>query len=163
MEASQKGTVESQLFVMWIIWGAMVGSLIIYIVVCHLIGDQIQQPIGPEYPLTLLRNILFGISLVSLIVTHFIRNFLLRTPSGSPGIVSKTQPSANEPANSHAKYTTAMIISLALCESVGIYGLILFFLGDGLQTMYTFMVISAAGMFYYRPKREELEELSREY
>ena len=80
-----------------------------------------------------------------------------------PWSASTSQPSPQDLERIYAKYTTAIIISLALCESVGIYGLILFFLGGSFQTMYTFMIISAAGMFYYRPKREEIEALSRTY
>ena len=163
MDASQKGTIENKLLVMWIIWGAMVGSLVIYIVICNLIGDQIRRPMGPGFPLVLLRNILFGIGIVALIATHFIRKFILGKTSGGPGSVSTSQPSPQDPAKTYAKYTTAMIISLALCESVGTFGLVLFFLGGSFQTMYTFMIISAAGMFYYRPKREEIEALSRVY
>lgn len=163
MDASQKGTVEKKLLVMWIIWGAMVGSLVFYIVICNLIVDQIRQPMGPDFPLVLLRNIFFGIGIVALVATHFIRKFILGKPSGSPGEISTSQPSPQDPEKIYAKYTITMIISLALCESVGICGLILFFLGGSFQTMYTFMIISAAGMFYYRPKREEIEALSREY
>jgi hypothetical protein len=155
-------TVENKLLVMWIIWGAMMGSLVFYIVICNLTGDQIRQPTGPDFPLVLLRNILFGIGIVALIATHFIRKFILRKPSGDPGLVSTSQPSPQDPAKIYAKHTIAMIISLALCESVGIYGLVLFFLGGSFQTMYTFMIISAAGMFYYRPKKEEIEALSHE-
>ena len=163
MDASQKRTVENKLLVLWIIWGAMVGSLVFYIVICNLIGDQIRQPKGPGFPLVLLRNIFFGIGIVALIATHFIRKFILRKPSGGPGSVSTSQPAPQDLAKIYAKYTIALIISLALCESVGIYGLVLFFLGGSFQVMYTFMIISAAGMFYYRPKREEIEALSREY
>jgi F0F1-type ATP synthase membrane subunit c/vacuolar-type H+-ATPase subunit K len=163
MGASQKGTVDNKLFVMWIIWGAIAGSLVIYIVICNLIGGQIRRPIGPGFPLVLLRNILYGIGIVALIATHFIRNFILRKPPDGPELVSTSQPSPHDLAKIYSKYTTAMIISLAFCESVGIYGLVLFFLGDSFQAMYTFMIISAAGMFYYRPKREEIEALSREY
>jgi hypothetical protein len=163
MEESQKGTVENKLLVMWIIWGAMVGSLVIYIVICNLIGDQIRRPIGSSFPLVLLRNILFGIGIVALIATHFIRKLILRKPPGHPGSVSTPQPSPQDLAKIYSKYTIAMIISLALCESVGIYGLVLFFLGDSFQAMHAFMIISGAGMFYYRPKREEIEVFSREY
>ena len=163
MDTSQKRTVENKLLVMWIIWGAMVGSLVIYIVICNLIGEQIRRPVGPEFPLVLLRNILFGIGIVALIATHYIRKFILKKPSGGLGSVPTSQPATQDLAKIYEKYTVAMIISLALCESVGIYGLVLFFLGISFQAMYTFMIISAVGMFYYRPKREEIEALSREY
>ena len=159
MDVSQKGTVENKLFVMWIIWGGMVGSLAIYVVICNLIGDQIRRPIGPSFPLTLLRNILFGVSIVTLIATHFIRKLILKKPSGGPESASASQPSPHNIDKTSPKYIVAMIISLVLCESVGIYGLVLFFLGGSFQAMYTFMIISAVGMFYYRPKRDEIETL----
>ena len=52
-----------------------------------------------------------------------------------------------------------MFVSLALSEFIGIMGLVLFFLGDNFQVLYTFMAISTIAMFLYRPKREELETL----
>lgn len=163
MDPTQKKTFENKLLVMWIIWGAMLGSLVIYIIICNLVGDQIRRPMGPDFPLKLLRNILFGVGIAALIATHFIRKFILKRPSGSPGAAPPAPPSPQDIEAICAKYTTAMIISLALCESVGIYGLVLFFLGDSFQTLYTFMVISAAGMFYYRPKREEIDALAHGY
>ncbi|MFC1839610.1 hypothetical protein ACFL1N_08520 [Thermodesulfobacteriota bacterium] len=163
MEASQKQTVESKLLVMWIIWGAMVVSLGVYIAICVLIGDKVRQTMGEGFPLVLIRNILFGISIVELIATHFIRKLMMREPEIDPGSISAPEPVAQEPVNIHGKYLSAMVVSLALCESIGIYGLVLFFLGDSVQTMYTFMAVSAAGMLFHRPKREDLEELSLEY
>jgi hypothetical protein len=163
MDASQKGTLESRVLVMWIIWAAMLASLVIYIVICNLMGDQIRRPMGPDFPLTLFRNILFGLGIAALITTHFIRKFILGKPSGGPGPAPESPPPPQDPDTLYAKYTTVMVISLALCESVGIFGLVLFLLGDSFRTMYTFMVISAAGMVYYRPKREEIEALSRKF
>jgi hypothetical protein len=163
MDGSQRGTVESKLLIMWILWGSMVGSLVIYIIICIMIGDQIRRPINPEFPLVLLRNIFFGIGITALIAARFIRKSILRVTPGDPGSVSTPQTSPRDLSKIYGKYTTAMIISLALCESVGIYGFILFIMGDGFQTLYAFMIISAAGMFYYRPKREEIETLSHEY
>lgn len=55
----------------------------------------------------------------------------------------------------------ALMVSLALSESIAIYGLVLFFLGDDYQSLYLFVGISAIAMFFYRPKKEELEELIR--
>lgn len=163
MEESQKQAVESRLLVMWIIWGAMVVSLGVYIAICVLVGDKVRQTMGEGFPLALLRNILFGISIVELIATHFIRKLMMREPVTDPGSISSAEPVARDSASMHGKYLSAMVISLALCESIGIYGLVLFFLGDSFQTMYTFMIISAAGMLFHRPKRESIEALTREY
>jgi len=70
---------------------------------------------------------------------------------------------SSSPSNQSAiigKYVTAMLVSLALSEFIGIMGLALFFLGDNFQVLYIFMAISAVAMFFYRPKREELETLA---
>jgi hypothetical protein len=61
------------------------------------------------------------------------------------------------------KYTTFVIVSLALSESIGIYGFVLFLLGDSFQTLYTFIAVSALAMIFYRPKRKELEKLAMTY
>jgi len=53
-----------------------------------------------------------------------------------------------------------MVISLALSESIGLYGFVLFLLGDGFRTLYIFVGISALALFFYRPKREEIETLA---
>jgi hypothetical protein len=57
-------------------------------------------------------------------------------------------------------YTTAVIVSLALCDSIGLFGLVLFMLGDSFPTLHVFIGISALAMYFYRPKREELETLA---
>ncbi len=59
-----------------------------------------------------------------------------------------------------ARYATAMVVSLALSESIGIYGFVLFLLGDNFRTLHIFVGISALAKFFYRPKREELETLA---
>ena len=59
-----------------------------------------------------------------------------------------------------AKYSTALIVSLGLSESIGIYGFVLFLLGDDLQTLYIFIGISALAIYVHRPKREEIETLA---
>jgi hypothetical protein len=55
-----------------------------------------------------------------------------------------------------------VIISLALCESVGIYGLVLFFLGKNTMDLYLLLGVSAAAMIYYRPRKDELLNLLQE-
>jgi hypothetical protein len=81
----------------------------------------------------------------------------IRQPSGS----TLKSPSQSDISPILGKYAVALIVSLALSESIAIYGLVLFFLGDNYQTLYFFVGISAIAMFFYRPKKEELEELIR--
>jgi hypothetical protein len=85
---------------------------------------------------------------------------MLTGRSGGSEPMSSRPPSLSNQPLFLGEYTTAMIVSLALSESIGIYGLVLFLLGDSFQTLYIFISISALAMFFYRPKREDLETLA---
>ena len=151
---------DKRMMVMWLLWAAMTGALGIYVLIAHLLDRELFA-IGREFPLDLVRYILLGVSAAVLIATRFIRRIILSKPSGQDAAAPlESSPAQIAPAI-YAKYTTAMIVALALSESIGIYGLVLFFLGDGFKTLYTFTGISAVAMFYYRPQREEIEALAR--
>ncbi len=49
---------------------------------------------------------------------------------------------------------------MALSESIGIYGMVLFILSKDSMTLYQFITMSAIAMFYYRPRKEELLEVA---
>jgi len=151
---------EKFLQILWIIWTAMFGTLFIYVFICHLWEDEMRRAASPDLPLDLMRNILYGISIFTLIITRFIRKLILAGRTDGPGPKPLESPSLSNQPSFLGKYVTAMLVSLALSEFIGIMGLVLFFLGDNFQVLYTFMIISALAMFFYRPKREELEAMA---
>jgi len=156
----QEKAVEKGLLTLWIIWAAIMGSLLIYVFLCHQFGDEIRQDTGENFPLPLMRNIFYGIAIIMLFQTHFLKRFLLSgTPVGTLSESVKSGPHSNQPPFL-AKYSTALIVSLALSESIGIYGFVLFLLGDDLQTLYMFIGVSALAIYVHRPKREEIEALA---
>ena len=159
MVESKSGLNQNQILVIWIIWGAMLITLAVYVLVCHLVGDGIRQSISPDFPLALLRNVLIGIGLFTLFMAHFVRRFILTPRTGGSESMSPIPPPLKDQSQVVGRYTTAMLLSLAFCESIAIFGLILFFLGDSFQTLYIFTGISALGMFHYRPKQEEIMNL----
>ena len=53
------------------------------------------------------------------------------------------------------RYLVTVIVSMSLIESVGIFGFVMFILGDNFNTLYIFSGLSALGMFLYRPKVDE--------
>jgi hypothetical protein len=161
MEVSERKANENGLLTFWIIWGAIFGSLFIYAFICHQWGVKIQQNIGPNFPLDLMKNVLYGVAISTLILTHFLRKFLLAGRSSGSESISLNPPTPSAQSSPMGKYGVAMLASLALSESIGVYGLVLFFVGESFRTLYTFLGISALAMFLYRPKREELETLAR--
>ena len=158
---TDKGQIEKSFLILRIIWAAMLLTLVIYLVICYQFGNQIRQPSGSQFPLATLRNILYGVAAVTLLLSHFLRRFMLTGSSGSSRPTSRKFPSQSDISPILEKYAIALIVSLALSESIGIYGLVLFLLGDNYQTLYIFIGISAVAMFFYRPKKEELDELIR--
>ena len=158
---TDKEQIEKSFSILRIIWAAMLVTLIIYLFICYQFGDQIQQPSLSQFPLATLRNILYGVAAVTLLLSHFLRRFMLTGRLGSSGATALKSPSHSNISSVLGKYATALIVSLALSESIAIFGLVLFFLGDDYQTLYFFVGISAIAMFFYRPKKEELEEMIR--
>lgn len=148
---------------LWVIWGAMLVSLFIYIVVCHVLSKGFVSAGGFDLPIGLLRKILAVIGAVVVLVAYFMRRSILsgknRIPQPKP--VERTAGWNTNPFV--AQYVAVVIVSLAMSESIGIYGFVLFLLGDSFQTLYTFIVVSALAMIFYRPKREELEKFALVY
>ena len=159
-EVSERKANENRLLTLWIIWGAIFGSLFIYVFVCHHFGAVIPENARPNIPLDLIRNVLYGVAILTLIGTRFLRKFMLAARPGGSVPTSLKPASPSDPSSHTAKYAAAMLVSLALSESIGIYGLVLFFLGGNFRTLYIFIGISALAIFLYRPKKEELEMLA---
>ena len=153
----EKETIEKGFSSVLIIWGAMLASLFIYVVISHVAGDQIRQTQNSGIPIPLVRNIVFCVAAAELLLAYYLRKRMLR---GRPEGPTSDIPLTSEQPTALAKYTTAVIVSLALSECIGIYGLMLFLLGDEYQTLYIFIGISAIAMYFFRPKREELVELA---
>jgi len=155
----ERETIEKGFAPIAIIWGALLASLFIYILIAHTMGDQIRQAPRAEFPIALMRNILFGVAAAELLLAYYLRKRMLRVqPEGQ----TPASPLTSGQPTALAKYTAAVIVSLALCEGIGIYGLILFLLGDDYHTLYLLIGVSAIAMFYFRPKKEELVNTAME-
>jgi hypothetical protein len=143
------------------IWLLMLASLGVYVLVCHLAGDVLRQDMGPDFPLDTLKSILLVISLAEFVIIRYLRNAMLR--AGAPQAVEISTSGYPDAAFiALKKYTSATLVAMAIAETIGIYGLILFMLGDDFQTLYLFILISAIAMLYFRPRWSGLEALALE-
>lgn len=142
---------------LWIIWGAMMGSLVLYVFICYQWGDELRQAGSPAaVPVGTMRTLFFGITVFILAAARLIRKFMLARRPEAPAVMTSTAPGSGNPSLFLATYSTAVIVSLALSESIGIFGLVLFVLGDSLQVFRLFVAISVAALYFFRPRREEL-------
>lgn len=143
----EREQLKSDLILPWVVVGMMLAMLAAYVIVCHVIGDQLQRPL-PEDQRVLVRSILYVVAIVTLPMTNLIRHIQLRLNQTMPG---------DNPAKS--RYLVTVIVSMSLIEIVGIFGFVMFILGDGFNTLYIFTGLSALGLFLYRPKPDEYVEI----
>ncbi len=122
-------------------------SLIAIIVVCHYYADKIQLGID-EPQRVIIRTILYVVAILTFPVMKFIRHVLLRLNQTSSGDKSPK-----------VRYRMTIIVSMLVAEGIGLYGLIMFILGDSYNTLYIFMMLSALAMYLYRPDPQEYRAL----
>jgi cell division protein FtsL len=102
-----------------------------------------------------LKTVLYLFTFIIIVITRYIRRFILSGKGQYGQATQNFQPLTLQ------KYTTAMIVAWALLESIGIFGLVLFLLGKNPMDLYLLILISAAAMLWYRPKKDELVSLAR--
>jgi uncharacterized membrane protein YesL len=143
---------KSDLFLPWAIQGSMLAMLVALLIVCITFGAQIQQPL-PEVQRVLIRTILYVVAIATLPMTNLLRHIQLR--------LNQTMPLSHGTPENEAKkrYLVTIIVSMSLIESVGIFGFVMFILGDNFNTLYIFSGLSALGMFLYRPKVDEYAKI----
>jgi hypothetical protein len=163
VEAQERDAIDKGMRTLWFIWAAMLVSLLAYVFICHQPGVGFKSVEGSDFPIGLLRNIFFGVGAAAWLMAYFMRRSML---SVRPGI-SDQKPVERmvkwDGPPYIARYATTVIVSLALSESIGIYGFVLFLLGGGFKTFYIFIAVSALAMVFYRPKREKMEKLAMAY
>jgi len=139
-----------------LIWVAMLFSLCIYLFIGHYMKGQLILSASANLALDKLRIVLYAISILTITSIKYFRRFLLSRPSDIVRTVQMPGP-LQHPVCS--KYTTTMIVSLGLAESVGIYGFVLSMIGHNPIDLYLLLLVSAATMYYYQPREDELAAL----
>ncbi len=146
---------DKRLMTLKIIWFAMLMSLGIYLFVGIQVGTNVQSSIN-EDTFGILRTVLYAMAFAILIATRYIRKLIM---SGKNQVSQPVQV-LKHPALQ--KYSAATIVALAMSEGIGIYGLVLFFLGKNSTDLYLLILISAAAMVMYRPRKDEMLNLVQE-
>ncbi|HVP76388.1 MAG TPA: hypothetical protein VMV04_00690 [Thermodesulfobacteriota bacterium] len=144
--------VDKRLMILRIIWFAMLISLAVYLFVAIRVATNVQPSISVEM-FTILRAVFYVMAIATLIAAKYVRKLIM---SGRSQV---SQPAQALEQLTLQKYSAATIVALALSESIGVYGLILFFLGKNSTDLYLLILVSAAAMVIYRPRRDEMLSL----
>lgn len=125
----------------------MVLTLAVYIFLCLYLGEEIRLWPDREPPI-LIRTILYAVSIITFPFINLLRHIMLRLNQTMPGDTS-----------ARARYFTTVLVSLAFAETMGVYGLVMYMLGDNLNTLYIFCFLSVLAMILYGPKLDEYEQV----
>jgi len=137
-----------------IIWFGMLGSLVLYVILGLQIATNLQVSMDKS-TFGVIKTLLYLFTFIIIVITRYIRRYIL------PGKGQYGQATQNFQPLTLQKYTSTMIIAWALLECIGIFGLVLFFLGKNRMDLFLFVAISAAAMLWYRPRKDELINLAR--
>lgn len=145
-------TPPSELLLPWIVVAGTLMLLIASLLICLSLGESLQEPMD-EITRIKLRTLFYVLAILTFPMTNLVRHIQLK--------LNATMPYVNVSAEVIAKkrYLVTIIISMAQIESIGVYGLVMFILGDGLNTFYILTGLSALGLFLYRPKIPEYQQI----
>jgi hypothetical protein len=132
-----------------VIWIAMLAALPLYLLMGLLAAPNMRAAMD-EGTFDLLRKALYLIGLVLLFAAGAVRRLIWNGEHRAAGLAPGPAAAAMQ------RYMGAVIASLAMCEGIGVFGLLLYLLGKNANDLFLLLGISAAAMVHYRPKREEL-------
>ncbi len=164
MIAGAEDKMRGQYKITVLIYFAMVASVLIYALFVELIqkNPSFTGASEQDFQLNPLRYVLFGLSVAMFFIIKYLRNYLFSNsfpsnPSVSIGI-SGWQANNQSTRNPSSNFFIIEIVTYALCESVAIYGLVLFFIGKRSQDFYILMCLSLIYFAIYFPRYAQWEE-----
>ena len=139
--SSQKST---ELLLHWLVCATMLLLLLAYNIICHFWADQIRINLE-ESQRILVRTIFYAITIGIFPLTNLIRHILLRLNQTMPGEKTAEQ-----------RYLLTIIVTQSIIESVSLFGLTMYMLGDDFNTLYIFSLLGTVGIYLHRPQQAEL-------
>lgn len=151
LDESEKLLIERQWLTVRILWGSLLASLAVYVIIANIMGPgaatRIEvEPGDPAWLAHAPRYVLSVMSLGILAVALLIRG----AAGNRRSRITRTV----------GAYLPAIIISSALCESIGIFGLVVFLIEGEFFWFYLFMGIAAAAMILLRPRKQDLVDIA---
>jgi Na+/phosphate symporter len=144
---TEQKQLKSELTMHWAMAGIMLSILIIYNIICHIMGAEMQINLAEEDRI-FIRTIFYVVAIALFPFSTLLRHILLR--------LNHTMPGDNPAKN---RYLMTTIVTLISIEIVGIFGFVMFFLGDGYNTLYIFTALGTLGIFLHRPREQEYRKI----
>lgn len=133
----------------WLITLIAVILWLICLIFAFIYGPKLQVDFAmPEQQRLWLRTACYAVSIIAFPLINLIRHIQLRLNQTVPGTVSAER-----------RYQTTILVSMGLVQGSGVLGLLMYILGDDVNTLSILMGMSALGIYLYRPKLPEFQSI----
>lgn len=113
----------------------------------------LQNPLT-EHERIVWRTIFYILAILLLPLTNLLRHIFLRLNQTMPLLEN-----ANLDKTLKTRYTLTVSVSMFLILIIGSFGSVMFYLGDGFNTLHIFNIVAGLGIFLYRPKLREYAQI----
>ena len=151
--------IERTMPLVWVLWLACLSEPVILAVIVFGFGDRIRRsvPLEDPLPLALIRAILIGLAVLSLIGSVLLRRILLRPRPGGPVAAGSAPPSCS------VLYRSRVMAPSALAASPTIFGFVLFFLGDSIMVFAGLALAALLVLLWHRPSTDEFVAFAMQF
>ncbi len=131
----------------WIIWGAFVSSIIIYIVIAYTMISRVTSPDIADSYMYMTAIITIICSIISAISSIILRAKLINSSIEDGTLDIKSEEGLK-------KYLTLSVINWVLSESIAVFGLIMMVLSGVFYYVIPYCVVSIALLIIHIPRFE---------
>ncbi len=142
---------KSPLFLPWFITSFVIVMLILSITFAHF---YTFQNLLTEEPRIFWRTIFYILSIIMLPLTNLLRHIFLRLNQTMPLLAN-----ANLERVIKIRYMLTITMSMSMMLIIGCLGATMFYFGDGFRSLHILTGIAALGVFLYRPKLNEYQQI----
>ena len=132
---------------LWFLLVLVLLTLAAYIIASYYFGPQIRSVIDEQQRI-LIRSVLYVLAIATFPLTNLTRFIMVRLNQSMPG-----------KSTVRKRYFGTLLVSMVFASTIGIYGFIMFILGDDYNTLYIFCTLSALAVYLYRPKIAEYHSI----
>lgn len=137
----------------WFVTSLVMLLLCLSVIMVHFYGAQFRQPIEESQRL-FWRTFFYIVVILIFPVTNLIRYIFLR--------LSQTMPILNQEnieQIAKKRYLLAVFVSQFVMILIGVLAMVIFYLGDVLNTFHILSGLAILGSFLYRPKNQEYQQI----
>ena len=161
MNDDEEGQLDGAWTTILFMWVGLPLSLGIYIAIAIAMGDMgMGKPEGPADPYAVMGYVMYALVVVQLPAAYLIRKAVINGQVRSKLAVGFGLIKALLPQTATGRYLAAVMVSAAVIQCIGIYGLILYVTNADYFALYFMVGLAAIAQLYLRPRKQEFLDLA---